>query len=73
MPSKSQSQQSAFGMALAARRGDVKPDELYGAARKLFRDKSLSDDQLADYAETNRKGLPRRTSDMQRRQIRAKR
>jgi hypothetical protein len=42
--------QSSFGLALAARKGEIEPDRLHGAARKLFRDRSLSDSQLSDYA-----------------------
>lgn len=49
MSAKSKKQQSAFGMALAARRGDIPPESLKGAARKLYKDSSLSDNQIADY------------------------
>lgn len=57
MPAKSQAQQKAFAMALAARRGEIKLDQLRGAAKQLYSDKSLSNDQLADYARTDRKNL----------------
>lgn len=49
MPAKSKAQQSAFGMALAARRGDIKPEELTGSAKHLFKDSTLSNSQLEDY------------------------
>ena len=52
MPAKSKSQQNAFGVALAARRGDIPPESLEGSAKLLFRDKTLTDNQLSDYAET---------------------
>lgn len=59
MPAKSEAQQSAFALALAARRGDIKPDQLFGAAKQLYRDKSLSKEALAEYAETKKKKLPK--------------
>jgi len=55
---KSKTQQSPFSTALAARRGDVPPEELSGSAKLLFRDKSLSDAQLSDYAGEKTKELP---------------
>lgn len=60
MPSKSKAQQSAFGMALAARQGKIKPEELKGAAKILFKDDSLSREQLEDYASTKRSDLPKK-------------
>lgn len=60
MPAKSKAQQSAFGMALAARRGDIPPESLTGSARLLFRDSSLSASDLEDYAGTKRKNLPQK-------------
>lgn len=62
MPAQSQSQQAVFAMALAARRGEIKPEELQGAARKLFKDSSLSNDQLSDYAETKKSSLPKKAN-----------
>jgi Protein of unknwon function (DUF3008) len=50
MPAKSKEQQSAFALALAARRGDIKPETLSGAASLLYRDKSLTRDDLQQYA-----------------------
>lgn len=57
MPAKSKSQQSAFAMALAARRGDLPPEGLKGAARHLYRDSSLSESDLEDYASTKTRHL----------------
>ena len=41
---------SSFGLALAARKGEIKSDLLHGAARRLFKDRTLSDGQLSEYA-----------------------
>ena len=60
MPAKSKEQQSAFALALAARRGDVSPESLTGAARQLFKDDSLTQEQLKDYAKTKRSEHPKR-------------
>jgi len=43
--------ESAFKLALDARRGDLDPATLKGAAKQLYRDSSLSDKQLASYTE----------------------
>ena len=56
MPAKSKSQQKAAGAALAAKRGDMKKSELKGASKDMY--ESMSEDQLEDFAETDRKGLP---------------
>ena len=56
MPAQSKAQQKAAGMALAAKRGEVDPAKLKGAARQMF--VSMSEQQLEDYAATPRKGLP---------------
>lgn len=50
MKEKATAPKSPFALALAARRGDVPPDSLTGAARRLFNDKSLSRDDLKEYA-----------------------
>ena len=41
---------SPFAIALAARRGDIKPEALSGAAKRLFLDHTLSRDDLSAYA-----------------------
>jgi hypothetical protein len=57
MPAKSQAQQKAAGAALAAKRGDQKVSNLKGASKSMY--KSMSEDQLEDFAATKRKGKPR--------------
>lgn len=56
MPSQSKAQQKAAGAALSARRGETPVGELKGAAREMY--DSMSQKQLEDFAETDRKGLP---------------
>jgi len=55
---KNKASLNAFVTALAARRGDVPPEELKGSAKLLFKDKSLSDAQLSGYAGEKTKELP---------------
>lgn len=56
MPAKSAQQQKAAGMALSAKRGDTRPSELKGAAKQMY--ESMSERELEDLAETDRKDLP---------------
>ncbi len=56
MPAKSKAQQKAAGAALSAKRGESKKSDLQGASREMY--ESMSEDQLEDFAETKRKGLP---------------
>lgn len=58
MPAKSKAQQKAAGAALAAKRGDMKTSELKGASREM--EKSMTEGELKDLAETKRKKLPER-------------
>lgn len=58
MPAKSQAQQKAAGAALAAKRGDMKKSELKGASRGM--EKSMSEKELKELAETDRKKLPKK-------------
>jgi hypothetical protein len=58
MPAKSQAQQKAAGAALSAKRGDTKVKELQGASKSMY--KSMSENQLEEFAETKRKGLPKK-------------
>jgi len=60
MPSHSKVQQAAAGLALAAKRGEVKEAMLTGAAREMFN--SMTVKQLREFAKTKRKGLPKRKS-----------
>ncbi len=56
MPAKSKAQQQAAGAALSAKRGDSKVKDLKGASKDMY--DSMSEDELEDFAETKRKGLP---------------
>ena len=58
MPAVSKQQQQSAGMALAAKRGDIPVTQLKGSALSMY--KSMSIEQLAEFAETKRKGLPER-------------
>ena len=56
MPAKSKAQQMAAGAALAAKRGELKPSDLKGASREMYR--SMNERQLEEFAATKRKGKP---------------
>lgn len=56
MPAKSKAQQMAAGAALSAKRGDTKVSELQGASKQMY--ESMSEDELEDFASTDREGLP---------------
>ena len=56
MPAKSKAQQKAAGAALAAKRGETKVSDLQGASKEMY--DSMSEDQLEDFAEGQRKGKP---------------
>lgn len=58
MPAKSKAQQQAAGAALAAKRGEIKKSSLKGASRGM--EKSMSESELKELAETKRKKLPER-------------
>jgi hypothetical protein len=58
MPAKSKKQQMAAGAALAAKRGERSRASLRGASRQMV--KSMSEQQLREFAKTRRKGLPRK-------------
>jgi hypothetical protein len=58
MPAKSKSQQSAAGMALAAKRGEIPVGSLKGAAKDMY--DSMSEKQLHDFAKTPSKDLPKK-------------
>ena len=61
MPAVSKAQQRAAGAALSAKRGETKPSELKGASREMH--DSMSEKELAEFAETKRRGLPEKKSD----------
>ena len=58
MPAKSQAQQKAAGAALSAKRGQTKKSELKGASKGMY--ESMSEKQLEEFAETDRKNLPKK-------------
>ncbi|MBM0169811.1 DUF3008 family protein [Altererythrobacter sp. C41] len=60
MPAKSKSQQKAAGAALSAKRGDTKVSELKGASKGMY--DSMSEKELEELADTDRKGLPEKKS-----------
>lgn len=60
MPAKSKAQQMAAGAALSAKRGETKVSELKGASKSMY--ESMSEKQLEEFAETDRKGLPEHDS-----------
>jgi len=61
MPAESKQQQKAAAMALAAKRGEIDPGSLYGAAKQMYN--SMSAKQLRHFAKTKRKGLPRKKNE----------
>lgn len=61
MPAKSKAQQKAAGMALSAKRGEMKKSDLQGAARKMY--DSMSQSELEEMASTSQKGKPEHDSD----------
>jgi hypothetical protein len=56
MPAKSKAQQKAAGAALAAKRGEEPVKDLKGASKSMY--KSMSEDQLHEFAATKTKGKP---------------
>lgn len=56
MPAKSKVQQKAAGAALAAKRGDISPRDLFGASEQMYNSMESSD--LEDFASTKHAGLP---------------
>lgn len=61
MPAKSKAQQRAAGAALSAKRGDTKVSDLQGASKEMY--DSMSEEELEDYASTDRKDLPETAND----------
>lgn len=61
MPAKSKAQQQAAGAALSAKRGDTKVSALKGASKDMYR--SMSEQQLKDFAATKHKGKPDHVDD----------
>ena len=61
MPAASKAQQKAAGAALSAKRGETRKSELKGASRDMY--ESMSEEQLEEFASTERKGLPDKKDD----------
>ncbi len=61
MPAQSKAQQMAAGAALAAKRGEKKVSELKGASKDMY--ESMSEEQLEDFASTEREELPEKKDD----------
>ncbi|MBK5567515.1 DUF3008 family protein [Ensifer sp. SSB1] len=61
MPAKSKAQQQAAGAALAAKRGEIKKSSLKGASRGM--EKSMTEGELKELAETQRQKLPEHKGD----------
>ena len=58
MPAKSKVQQKAAGAALSAKRGETEVSDLQGASKQMY--DSMSEDELEDFASTDRHDLPER-------------
>lgn len=58
MPAESKAQRKAAVAALAAKRGDIDLDELYGSSRDMYN--SMTAEELAEFASTKEKNLPKR-------------
>lgn len=56
MPAKSKAQQKAAGAALAAKRGKMDKSQLQSASKEMY--DSMSEEELEDFAETERESLP---------------
>jgi hypothetical protein len=65
MPSKSKSQQRLMGLALSYKRGKKKLKDLPASLSKKIKkmSKSMTDDQLSDFAKTKHKDLPQKVSE----------
>ncbi len=61
MPAKSKAQQMAAGAALSAKRGETEVSELQGASKDMY--DSMSEEQLEEFASTDREGLPEKADD----------
>ena len=56
MPARSKKQQMAAGIALAAKKGQVKKKALRGASKNMY--ESMTKEELTEFATTKRKNLP---------------
>lgn len=62
MPAVSKSQQRAAGLALSAKRGEISPSKLTGAAKSMY--DSMTEKELEDFANTKIKDLPEKLSEL---------
>ena len=60
MPARSKAQQRTTSIALAAKRGELDPRKLKGAALQMYQ--SMTERQLEDFAATRTGGLPEHRS-----------
>lgn len=60
MPAKSKAQQKAAGAALSAKRGETPKSKLKGASKGMV--ESMTEKELEDLADTDRKNLPNKKS-----------
>ena len=60
MPAKSKAQQKAAGAALSAKRGETPKSKLKGASKSMV--ESMTEKELEELAETDRKNLPNKKS-----------
>ena len=58
MPAVSKDQKAAAGMALAAKRGEIKVSELKGAAKNMYI--NMTEEELEEFAGTKRENLPQK-------------
>lgn len=56
MPARSKAQQKAAGAALAAKRGEIRKSDLFGASKEMY--DSMTEKELEEFAETKHKDLP---------------
>lgn len=56
MPARSKAQQKAAGAALAAKRGEGDPNNLFGASREMY--ESMTEKELDELASTKTDDLP---------------
>ena len=56
MPALSKQQQKLFGLALAAKRGDIPKSKVSDEIKDIV--KNMSEKEIEDFASTKHKGLP---------------
>lgn len=56
MPATSKAQQKAMAIALAARKKEISPKDLYGAALEIYKS-DMTNKEIEDFASTGHKSL----------------